>query len=108
MRELYMFLLDIDRARVIAMVISCVASLGVLSFIWSTANQANLRVTTAQWVQIYLFGFIAFISGVLVLGFIIVPKNADKLLEMTYLRYPVDAFSRQVQAALLYIVRLGL
>lgn len=108
MREIYVFVANLENARIIALIISCVATLGLGGWIWSTAKHANIELTTFGWTQVYVCGAIAFMSGSLVLGYLIVPKNADRLMDMMGVARLVDAYTRQVQAALIFIVRLAM
>jgi len=106
MNDLIIIVHNFDNCRIIALVISCVVSLGIAAWIWSTAKHANLPLSTFQWAQIYFFALISFLSGVLVLGLLIVPKNAESLLDVLRIKGFVESYSRQVQGALIYIVNL--
>ena len=106
-QEIYLLVASFENARVFALIISCLVSGGLGFWIWSTAKHANLPLTTFGWVQVYIFGLISFFSGCLVMGYLIVPKNADKMMDMLGVARFVDFYTRQVQSALMFIVNLA-
>ncbi len=108
MREIYVIVANLDNARIFALILSCMVSLGFAVWVWSTAKHANIPLTSFGWAQVYVFGMIAFMSACLVLGYLIVPKNAEKLVDLMGVERLLDAYSRQVQAALIFIVRLAM
>jgi hypothetical protein len=108
MRELFVFLSNISNIYPLAFIFSCVVSVGLLSFIWGNAHSANVRLSSFQWIQIYGLGLVAFLSGILILGFLIVPKNAEGLLDLLRIKYYADLYVKQVQAACLWFVKLAL
>ena len=105
MHELYGLFADFDRARIFTLMITTVVGIGGMSWIWGNAKQANIKLTTFDWIQIYAFGLVAFLSGMLVMGMLIVPDNADALLELIRADGVVNWLTKQVQAFLLWMIR---
>ena len=106
MHTLFRLCADPGIVRIIAMIISGVFSGGVITYFWSNSKRSGIRMTNIQWVIIWGFGAIAFLSASLTLGFLIVPKNSDGLLELLRLDRTVNEYTRVVQGVLLWFIAL--
>lgn len=104
--ELYLIVMDLNNARVIALILSGLLSLGVVGWVLDNVKKRRQPMTNLDTVTVYLFGFVSFISGVLVMGLLVVPKNADNLMEAIMVRNIVDGYTYQVQKALIFCINL--
>lgn len=82
MNDLYRFVSDNGIAEILTLITFGLICLGYLSFIWSNSKRLNIRLSTFDWAQIYFFGLLVFLTAVILLGKLIVPNNADDLLEL--------------------------
>lgn len=106
MRELFLFVSDFDHAKVLALIISCLASLAVVGWILNNAQQTNIRMNNVQWAIVYGFGFISFMSGISVFGLMIAPRNVDSLLDTLRLTRFCNIYTKHVQDVLLWFIKL--
>jgi len=82
MHDLYRFVSDPWIAEILTLITFGLVCLGYLSFVWSNSKRLNIRLSTLDWAQIYFLGLLVFLTGVILLGKLIVPKNADDLLDL--------------------------
>jgi hypothetical protein len=108
MQDLYRIFANPDNTRIIAMILSGVSSLGVVVYFLSNAKRAHLRLTNTQRFLVIAFGIIAFFSGLLTVGYLIVPKNSDNLLDLFGIRRVVDSYTQEVQRAILWLIHLAM
>ena len=105
MYQLYALFSSFERVRIFTMMLTTLLGIGGMSWVWGNAKQTNIPLTSFGWAQIYVFGLISFLSAVLVLGMLIVPDNAEALLELIHAEGIVSWLTLQVQSFLLYLVR---
>ncbi len=106
MGEFYRFVSDPETAKICALVFLGLTGLGLSSFVYQNAKQAHLRLTEIQWVEVYGGGGVAALCGILVLGYVIVPDNADNLVDLLFLGKPFRWYWKLVQQFMQWFVRL--
>lgn len=106
MHDLYMFVSDPGIGEILTLITFGLICLGYLSFVWGNSKRLNTRLTTFSWFQIYFFGLLVFLTGVVLLGKMIVPKNVDDLLHLIYMYDPLRYVTLRFQAFLQAIVRM--
>jgi len=89
MNDLYRFVSDNGIAEMLTLITFGLICLGYLSFVWGNSKRLNVRLSAFDWVQIYVLGLFVFLSAVILLGKMIVPKNAEDLLYMVGLDKPL-------------------
>lgn len=87
MNDLYRLVSDPGIAELLTLITFGLLCLGYLSFVWGNSKRLNLRLSTFDWAQIYFFGLLVFLTGVVLLGKLIVPANADDLLHLIGLEH---------------------
>jgi hypothetical protein len=104
--EIYRLVADPEWGEILTIVTIGLLCMSYMSFTWSNAKRLNKRISDFQWAQIYFMGLILFISGSILLGKLIVPANADKLLEILYLDGTLKYLTSKFQSFLLPILRM--
>ena len=105
MSSLFTFVASYQNAEYLTIITIGLAILAYLSFIWGNANRLNVRLTLFQWTQIYVLGTMLFLCSVILLGKLIVPDNADSLLDLLHLNGFLHKATLQYQQVLLAILR---
>ncbi|MBF0501399.1 MAG: hypothetical protein HQM09_14760 [Candidatus Riflebacteria bacterium] len=108
MTELYKIFADFDNARILMMCLTCIFSCGMLAWVWGDSKRAGIEITHSQWTQIYVFGLLSFLSGVMVLGLLLTPSNSMGLMELMHLKGLLELCTANVQKFVLYVIRLCL
>jgi hypothetical protein len=106
MHELYKLISDPGTGEILTLITIGLICLGYLSFIWGNSKKLNIRLTSLDWAQIYTFGLIVFVTGVILLGKLIVPTNADDLLQMLHIYEPLRYLTTRYQTFLLSLLRM--
>lgn len=106
MAELYKILLDQSVAQFITLAIIGVISIGWVYILWSNAQLAHVKLTAAENIQIYIFGAIALIDAMIMFGYLAFPSNAENLLDLMGLKFPLFALTGYVQRGMLWLVRI--
>lgn len=106
MHTLYRLVSDHGIAEFLTLITFGLLCLGYLSFVWGNSKQRNTRLTTWHYSQIYFFGVLVFLTGVIILGKLIVPKNVDALLQLLHIEDVLRYASQKYQAFLQGILRL--
>jgi len=106
MHELYTIFLDQSVAQFTTMGLVFFISIAWVYRLWSNAQLAHVKLTTAENIQIYGFGVVAMITAMIMFGYIAFPNNAENLLDMIGLKYPLFALTSFVQRGILWVIRL--
>jgi len=106
MAEWYRVFSDLENCRIIAMIFLGVVSLIPIFHIFKNASLTGRHLSAPENVIVYFFGLIAFLSGNLTLGLLILTDNAFSLMEALGIAKLQTDFTRQVQAFILYLLRL--
>ena len=105
MNSLYILVSDYEIAEILTIISFGLLCLAWLSFIYGNAKKLNKRLTSFQWAQTYILGVICFLAGVILLGKLIVPKNADGLLELLHIDRLLNVMTLKFQQLLLSLIR---
>jgi len=108
MNDLYRFCSDAGNAQYITLLLLGFFFVCWASWVYTNAKQTNLPLTTLEWWQIYGSGTLALLCGSLFMGFVMVPENAEKLVEILYVKEPLDWLTMQVRSVLMWLVGLGM
>ncbi|MBF0409546.1 MAG: hypothetical protein HQM10_19555 [Candidatus Riflebacteria bacterium] len=105
MAELFRVFQDFDNSMIFTMFLIGLAALGWISWVYGTASQSGLEISSSQWFQIYIAGTIIFFSGAWLLGLLLFPENAKNLMEMLYMKDPIEFLTKHVRAFTLEIIK---
>ena len=106
MHELYTIFLDQSIAQFTTMGLVFLVSVAWVYRLWSNAQLAHVKLTTAENIQIYFFGVVALITAMVMFGYIAFPRNVENLLDVINLKYPLFALTSFVQRGSLWLIRL--
>ncbi len=106
MHNLYRLISDQGMAEILTLISFGLVCLAYLSFVWGNSKKLNTELTTYDWAQIYFFGLLVFLTGTVLLGKLIVPDNADNLLQMLKLYEPLRYATLRFQIFFQSILRM--
>lgn len=106
MQELYNIILDQSVCIFLTLAIIGIVTVGWVYRLWSNSQLAHVKLTAEENIQIYIFGAIAFVDAVIMFGYVAFPDNAENMLELMGLKFPLFALTSYVQRGMLWIVRL--
>jgi hypothetical protein len=105
MLSIYTLIADPEWAEILTLALLFLLSLAWMSFIWGNATRLATRLSPIQWGTIYALGLFCFLSGVIILGKFIVPRNASSLLETLRLEAPLRYLTLKFQQITLSLLR---
>lgn len=108
MLELYGIVANIDNAEIITLLGIILFCALCMAHLWKIAGLTGRRFTTVEWIRIYFYSILIFLSGVVTFAKLFFPENAEKLLEILHLNRLLQYIATKVQILLLSIIRLML
>lgn len=102
---LYGIVSDPDNAQIITMLGIILLGIAYIAHIWKLAGLTGRRFSTWEWIQVYFFGIIVFLCGAISFAKLAFPQNAQKLLELLYLKDILEYLTKKVQTLLLTIIK---
>ncbi len=108
MRELWGIFSQLDNCLFVMTGLLCLFCVGWAMWVKDTAAHANVKLTGGQYWQVVIAIFLACMAGIITLGLLMAPDNAIKLLELLMIKNLAYDLARQLQGAILWILRLAM
>lgn len=106
MRDLWTIFGQLDNCLFVMMAGFTILFGAWVAWIRDHVRLSNTKMTTGQYYQTVFAMFMACMCGILALGLVIAHDNAIRLLEVTGTKPMMYDLARQVQAAILWVLRL--
>ena len=106
MMTLYSIVATPDYAELLTLTMVILVCVGYISFLYGNAQRLGNDLSGFETALVYLLGTLVFVSGTTIFGKLFFPANAESLLNLLYLKEPLNSLTQHFQIFLLTVLKM--
>ncbi|HOI91123.1 MAG TPA: hypothetical protein PLK28_11485 [Candidatus Rifleibacterium sp.] len=106
MMTLYSIVATPDYAELLTLTMVILVCVGYISFLYGNAQRLGNDLSGFETTLVYLLGTLVFVSGTTIFGKLFFPANAESLLNLLYLKEPLNSLTQHFQIFLLTVLKM--
>ncbi|HNS08948.1 MAG TPA: hypothetical protein PKN29_04560 [Candidatus Ozemobacteraceae bacterium] len=105
MMTLYSIVATPDYAEFLTLIMVILVCTGYISFMYGNAQRLGNDLSGFETMLVYVLGTLIFVSGTTIFGKLFFPANAESLLNLLYLKEPLNSLTLNFQIFLLTVLK---
>ncbi len=105
MMTLYSIVATPDYAELLTLTMVILVCIGYISILRGNSQRLGKDLSGTETVLVYILGTLTFVSGTTIFGKLFFQENAESLLNLLYLKEPLNSLTRHFQIFVLTVLR---